>query len=245
MMRQELGWNLSLPNWSGNLIRLFSKWKVKISIWRKGRYLNPAPKLWEDSLCPILLGLCQRHSCLQEQQCFSVFVLFQHRSHKTIIHIFTLNPNYKSFASRTIIPFPNLTGEFKMLLYVLLKVCGETKRTGITSAIIPGFVLSVNNEKITCDIISLTWNIILTVFDLKRETYWHQDLQVLVTGLTWQPRRQKGLQYVTPCWERWLLHWQTPNQSGLSPTLMWVDSALLCQFFCHWFEINGSILFQI
>lgn len=114
MMRQELGWNLSLPNWSGNLIRLFSKWKVKISIWRKGRYLNPAPKLWEDFLCPILLGLCQRHSCLQEQQCFSVFVLFQHRSHKTIIHIFTLNPNYKSFASRTIIPFPNLTGEMNL-----------------------------------------------------------------------------------------------------------------------------------
>lgn len=56
-----------------------------------------------------------------------------------------------------------------MLPYVLLKVCGETKRTGITSASIPGFVLSVNDEKITCDIISLTWNIILTVFDLKRE----------------------------------------------------------------------------
>ena len=40
-------------------------------MWLKGGLLNPATELREDSLCPYIpLGLRQRHSHLDEQQCF-------------------------------------------------------------------------------------------------------------------------------------------------------------------------------
>lgn len=137
--------------------------------------LNPATALREDSLClPVLLGLCQRQLSLWA----SVFLfLYFDITAPELLLAFLPSPLITILLCRVRLYLfkPHWWNEFKMFAICLLKTCGEMKRARITNASVTGFVLYVNDEKITWyiwDIIRMTWSSILTVLVLKRETYW-------------------------------------------------------------------------
>ena len=177
----EFRWNLFLPSQSGNWRLFILKTGGGSFIMAYKQISEPCCHIKEVSLCPsVLLGLCQRLNYLYEQQWFSVFVLWHH-SLQTVVRILPSALKLQVFCITYSWPFSNLRSwnEFKMLLYVYLR---HVEKPSEKPSILELLTLMLrdlfvskrweNNMWYICDIIRITWSIILTVFVLKRETCW-------------------------------------------------------------------------